>query len=116
MRCVECCCISEDARDWIAKLIEDDEEQDAESSVVLYCPACAEWEFERQPRSLPVVALKWRFESSELTTTVSVMPENSVLSSSWCFSSSASVVQPPVPRALAIRRCNGFRFLSDISM
>ena len=83
MRCVECCCISEDARDWIAKLIEDDEEQDAESSVVLYCPACAEWEFERQPRSLPVVALKWRFESSELTTTVAVMPENSVLSSSW---------------------------------
>jgi hypothetical protein len=25
--------------------------QDAESSVVLYCPTCAEWEFERQPRS-----------------------------------------------------------------
>jgi hypothetical protein len=49
VRCVECRCISEDARDWIAKLIDDDEE--SESSVVLYCPDCAEWEFERQPRS-----------------------------------------------------------------
>lgn len=49
VRCEECHCISEDARDWIAKLIDDDEE--AESSVVLYCPACEEWEFERQPRS-----------------------------------------------------------------
>jgi hypothetical protein len=49
VRCVECRCISEDARDWIAKLIDDDEEP--ESSVVLYCPDCAEWEFERQPRS-----------------------------------------------------------------
>jgi hypothetical protein len=48
---VECRCISEDARDWIAKLIEDDEAPDSESSVVLYCPACAEWEFEWQPRS-----------------------------------------------------------------
>jgi hypothetical protein len=46
---VECRCISEDAGEWIAKLIDDDEE--SESSVVLYCPACAEWEFERQPRS-----------------------------------------------------------------
>jgi hypothetical protein len=47
---VECRCISEDARDWIAKLIDDDEE--SEGSVALYCPDCAEWEFERQPRSL----------------------------------------------------------------
>jgi hypothetical protein len=46
--CVECRCISKDARDWIAKLIDDDET--SESSVVLYCPECAVWEFERQPR------------------------------------------------------------------
>jgi hypothetical protein len=51
VRCEECRCISEDARDWIAKLIDDDEEPDYESFVVLYCPDCAEWEFERQPRS-----------------------------------------------------------------
>jgi MoxR-like ATPase len=38
VRCEECRCISEDARDWIAKLIEDDEEPDSESFVVLYCP------------------------------------------------------------------------------
>ena len=42
--------IGEDARDWIAKLIDDDDEE-SESSVALYCPDCAEWEFQRQPRS-----------------------------------------------------------------
>jgi hypothetical protein len=51
VRCEERRCISEDARDWIAKLIDDDEEPDYESFVVLYCPACAEREFQRQPRS-----------------------------------------------------------------
>jgi hypothetical protein len=51
VRCEECRCISEDARDWIAKLIDDDEEPEYESFVVLYCPACAKREFQRQPRS-----------------------------------------------------------------
>jgi hypothetical protein len=32
MRCEECRCISEDARDWIAKLIDDDEELKAKVS------------------------------------------------------------------------------------
>jgi hypothetical protein len=113
---VECCCISEDARDWIAKLIEDDEEQDAESSVVLYCPACAEWEFERQPRSLPVVALKWRFESSELTTTVAVMPENSVPLELLVLRQLGLGRAAAGAASFGLRRCNGFRFLSDISM
>ena len=36
VRCQECHCISEDARDRIAKLIDDDEEPDYESFVVLY--------------------------------------------------------------------------------
>jgi hypothetical protein len=51
VRCEERRCISEDARDWIAKLIDDDEEPGYESFVVLYCPDCAEREFQRQPRS-----------------------------------------------------------------
>jgi hypothetical protein len=51
VRCEECRCISEDARDWIAKLIDDEQEPGSESFVVLYCPDCAEWEFERQARS-----------------------------------------------------------------
>jgi hypothetical protein len=42
VHCEERRCISEDARDWIAKLIDDDEEPDYESFVVLYCPDCAE--------------------------------------------------------------------------
>jgi hypothetical protein len=46
VRCVECRCIGEDARDWIAKLIDDGEEPGYESFVVLYCPACAEREFQ----------------------------------------------------------------------
>jgi hypothetical protein len=49
VRCEECHCISDDGRDWIAMLTGDDEEP--ESSVVLYCPDCAEREFERQARS-----------------------------------------------------------------
>jgi hypothetical protein len=51
VRCEQCGCTSEDARDWIAKLIDDEDEPEYESFVVLYCPACAEREFERQPRS-----------------------------------------------------------------
>jgi hypothetical protein len=51
VRCEECRCISEDARDWIPKVIDDDEEPDYESFVVLYCPDWAEREFQWQPRS-----------------------------------------------------------------
>ena len=51
VRCQECDCVSEDAREWIAKIVEDDEEPETEHYVVLYCPACAEREFYRRPRS-----------------------------------------------------------------
>jgi hypothetical protein len=51
LHCEECQCVSEDARDWIAHLAEDEEEPEIEPYVVLYCPACAEREFQRQPRS-----------------------------------------------------------------
>jgi hypothetical protein len=51
MCCEECGCVSEDARDWIAHLVEDEEEPDAEPYVVAYCPTCAERELGRQARS-----------------------------------------------------------------
>jgi hypothetical protein len=47
-RCEECGCVTEDARDWIALLAE--EEPGGDSCVVVYCPVCAEREFDRAPR------------------------------------------------------------------
>ena len=41
----------EEARGWIAHIVEDDEEPDADSYVVTYCPLCALLEFHRAPRS-----------------------------------------------------------------
>jgi hypothetical protein len=38
LRCQECQCVTEDARDWIALLVDDEEE--SEASVVAYCPVC----------------------------------------------------------------------------
>ena len=51
LRCEECGCLSEEARDWIAKIVEDDEDPDADTYVVTYCPLCALLEFRRAPRS-----------------------------------------------------------------
>jgi hypothetical protein len=51
MRCDECGCVSEDACDWIAHIVEEDEGPDAETYVVTYCPLCALLEFHRAPRS-----------------------------------------------------------------
>jgi hypothetical protein len=51
LRCEECGCLSEEARDSKAHLLEDDEEPDAETYVVAYCPLCALLEFHRAPRS-----------------------------------------------------------------
>jgi hypothetical protein len=39
LRCEECGCLSEEARDWIAHIVEDDEEPDADAYVVTYCPS-----------------------------------------------------------------------------
>jgi hypothetical protein len=50
VRCQECHCLSETAVDWIARIVEDDEEPEMEHYVVLYCPRCAEREFDRRPR------------------------------------------------------------------
>lgn len=50
--CEECRCVSDDARDWIAKVVEgDDEEPIAAPYVITYCPTCAEREFGRTPRN-----------------------------------------------------------------
>jgi hypothetical protein len=43
--------VSEDARDWIAHIVEDDEQPDLGTYVVAYCPLCALLEFRRAPRS-----------------------------------------------------------------
>jgi hypothetical protein len=51
MRCEECGCVSEDARDWIAHIVYEDDDPDAETYVVSYCPLCALLEFRRAPRS-----------------------------------------------------------------
>jgi hypothetical protein len=50
LRCEECGCISADARDWIAHIVDDDEET-YETCVVALCPVCALLEFHRAPRS-----------------------------------------------------------------
>jgi hypothetical protein len=51
LHCEECRCVSEDACDWIAHLVDDEEDPGAETYVVAYSPACAEREFHREPRS-----------------------------------------------------------------
>jgi hypothetical protein len=51
LRCEECQGISEDAREWIAHLVDDEEEPGADTYIVAYCPTCAEREVHRQPRS-----------------------------------------------------------------
>jgi hypothetical protein len=51
LRCEECGVVSEEARDWIALLVEDDEEEpDVPASVAMYCPVCADREFGKQRR------------------------------------------------------------------
>jgi hypothetical protein len=47
--CVECWCVTEEARAWIAEIAEDPEEPDAGPYVIAYCPPCAEREFDRAP-------------------------------------------------------------------
>jgi hypothetical protein len=52
LRCEECGCFTEDAWDWIARIVYDEKALGPQSYVVSYCPACAELEFDRVPRRL----------------------------------------------------------------
>jgi hypothetical protein len=44
LRCEECGCFTEDAWDWIARIVYDEKALGPQSYVVSYCPACAELE------------------------------------------------------------------------
>ena len=51
LSCVECKCVSDAGRGWIAQVAEG-LEHDEDAEVVAYCPPCAEREFEFTPRSV----------------------------------------------------------------
>jgi len=44
--CEECGCVSHKARGWIGQIVDDQEVADGERDVAVYCPVCAQREFE----------------------------------------------------------------------
>jgi hypothetical protein len=52
LRCAECDTVCEYAEGWVAYRIDDEEESEVPGYVAVYCPQCAEREFEfRSPRT-----------------------------------------------------------------
>jgi len=52
--CDECGCVSDAARGWIGQVIEDPERANAGKEIAVYCPVCAQREFELvSQRGLP---------------------------------------------------------------
>jgi len=52
--CEECGCLSDVARGWIGQIVDDHESTEAQRDVAVYCPVCAQREFEMvSPRGLP---------------------------------------------------------------
>jgi Zn finger protein HypA/HybF involved in hydrogenase expression len=52
--CEECGCLSDVARGWIGQIVDDHESPEAQRDVAVYCPVCAQREFEMvSPRGLP---------------------------------------------------------------
>jgi Zn finger protein HypA/HybF involved in hydrogenase expression len=46
LRCEECECASHTARGWIAQIVDDQEAAQGQRDVAVYCPVCAQREFE----------------------------------------------------------------------
>jgi Zn finger protein HypA/HybF involved in hydrogenase expression len=46
LRCEECECASRTARGWIAQIVDDREAAQGQRDVAVYCPVCAQREFE----------------------------------------------------------------------